>query len=541
MSPHPDFPREPSSRPLVSKSFLGCLAIIPFAVFYLLASWGLDFGYHWDEKHNKINALAHTLEHNFTLLPDGYTYPGVNYWLCLAALTPDIVKTLRTAGPDAAAFKATLAPVVQSQAFLLRVRSVYVFVTALTAVWIFLAVLIWGGVWWEAMGSALIFATGWEAVYHGRWVAPDTILMQFGALTLLLLTIAWKKNSRLALNFAAAAAGLACGSKYPGALLLLPVLLMPWLQMKSVRDAGSVILRCGVLGLIFWGAYVATTPGTVIQPIAFYESLVASWKVYASGWFGYTVVPGGSHLAKMFVYFSTVVPSAFVPLAVTFFGLALLGVWPVVKESRRAAFLLLLFPLCYALYFSRQATMVVRNYLVLLPFLIFFIGRGIYWVHTRLPSPIMRLGFLGLIAGLIAVNLADQIRASHSVAQRHNAARFERELARYVHSRPNKNFAVSDRVKAVLAQQQVSPTTNWRLLKDFAGQPFDEYLSHYNDTVLTQQNEWPSNQPGMFAAVIGPREVNLNYYTGWQANDHVVSLSWPTVVRMRAAGLMPNP
>jgi len=539
MSPDLETSCAPPPQPPASKfGFPHTLAIIPFLVLLALASRGIDFGYHWDEAHNKINALDYSLEHDFTLLPDGYTYPGVNYWLTLGALSPEILKTLADVGPDATAFKARLKPVIHGGPFLLRLRHVYAFVTALTAIWIFLAVLVWGGLWLEALGSALLFATSWEVVYHARWAAPDTVLMQFGALTFLLLVVAWKKESRGALRWAAVAAGLACGTKYPGALLLLPVLLLPFLQRHTAGDWGRVFLRCTGLVLLFFGTYLVTTPGTVLQPIAFYQSLRYSWNVYASGWYGYTVSPGGEHLGKMLVYFATAGFSAFLPLALVGFGCAVVGVWPVLRENTRGAFLVLLFPVIYALYFSRQATMIVRNYLILFPFVVFFAGRGVVWLQERLPVRRARIALAVLVAGFLALNLRDQINASASVAHRGDTARFARELAEYVQQRPDRIFLVSDRVKADLLAQHLWPAPNLRLRSAGADQPCDEYLSYYTETVMPEHMKWPTNQPGSFSAVFGPREVNLDYYAGWQANDHIISLTAARVRELRARGLL---
>jgi len=538
MSLHFEPPCAPPPQPTSSKfGFAYTLAIIPFLVLLALASRGIDFGYHWDEVHNKINALDYSLEHNFTLLPDGYTYPGVNYWLALGTLSPEILTTLANVGPDAAAFKAKLKPVIHGEPFLLRLRHVYVFIAALTAIWIFLAVLEWGGHWLEALGSSLLFATSPEVVYHARWVAPDAVLMQFGALTFLLLVIAWKRNSRLALRLAAMAAGLACGTKYPGALLLLPVLLLPFLQRRTAGGWGRAFLRGTGLFLLFVGTYLVTTPGTVLQPITFYQSLHESWTIYASGWYGYTVTPGGEHLGKMLVYLATAGLSSFRPLALAGFGFAVVGLWPVIRENTRGAFLVLLFPVIYALYFSRQAAMIVRNYLILVPFIVFFAGRGVVWLQQRLPVLWARIALAVLVAGLLALNLRDQLNASASVAHRRDPARFMRELAKYVQQRPDRVFLISDRVKADLQGQRLWPAPNLRLHRDGADQPFDEFLSYYFETVIPEQLQWPTNRPGSFTAVIGPREVNLDYYVGWQANDHVISLSAAQVRELRARGL----
>jgi 4-amino-4-deoxy-L-arabinose transferase-like glycosyltransferase len=102
-------------------------------------------------------------------------------------------------------------------AYLLRVRTVFLLITSLSVLWVYLIVLHWRGSWVEALLASAFLALSWEVAYHLRWIAADGILMQFGALTFLFtLRASLKRHGRLWLQLAAAAAGLACGTKYPG-------------------------------------------------------------------------------------------------------------------------------------------------------------------------------------------------------------------------------------------------------------------------------------------------------------------------------------
>src|SRR5471030_494922 len=118
-------PFRPEAPPRSPPPFAPFLALIPFLFVLTLAWWGVDFGYHWDEDHNKVEAVAYSLDHNFTLLPDGYEYPGVNYWLTLGTVAPEIWQTVRQAGPNPPALKAALTPFIHGQTFRLRLRRVY--------------------------------------------------------------------------------------------------------------------------------------------------------------------------------------------------------------------------------------------------------------------------------------------------------------------------------------------------------------------------------------------------------------------------------
>jgi hypothetical protein len=50
--------------------------------------------------------------------------------------------------------------------------------------------------------------------------------------------------------------------------------------------------------------------------------------------------------------------------------------------------------------------------------------------------------------------------------------------------------------------------------------------------------EWPTNRPHSFVAVFGPREVNLDYYTGWAGDDRIVSISEALVRELAAHGVV---
>ena len=507
--------------------------VLPFLAFLLLVFRGIDFGLHWDENVYKIDSVAYSLEHGFTLLPDEYGYPGVNYWLTFSALTPELARELIHGKRDPEGLKNALLPVLRGQPFKLRLRRIYGFVTALTAIWIYFAVLIWGRSWFEAMCAAMFFTFSWETVYHARWIAPDGILMQFGALTFLLLSLAWRTGSRKALYFAAIAAGLGCGSKYPGGLLLLPILAVIWLAPTSWRRG----LRDSVVVLAIFGlSYLITTPGTILQPFAFYKSVAMQMHIYATGWFGYSVRPGIRHLSRMFIYFGTALASAFKVIALLLTAFCLVGIWALIKESWRNALILLLFPVVYLLYFSSQAAMIVRNYLVVTPFLFILMARGVFWVNSRLRWKEARVGFMAGIVLLIAVNAVDQVRAAESVAQRRNTTAFVQAFEQYTKAHSNWTFLISPGLTHELKTWNFWGTNLIAQTDTKFNQPYQVYASYYSESVIPYQFEWQTNRPRSFVAVFGPREVNLDYYTGWAGDNRIVCLS-PARVRRN---ILPN-
>lgn len=159
--------------------------LLPLAVLIGTGLWGLDFGLHWDERVWQIGPVK-TMIRTGILLPGYYTYPSFDYWLIGCLTLPDMLIAWML-GP--AATERVLS-IVDSPAYLLRLRAVFLLISSLGVVWVYLTMLRLRGSTLEAMLAACLLALSWEVAYHLRWVATDGVLMQFGALTLLLSVMA---------------------------------------------------------------------------------------------------------------------------------------------------------------------------------------------------------------------------------------------------------------------------------------------------------------------------------------------------------------
>src|SRR2546423_115835 len=96
---------------------------------------GLDFGLHWDERPWQIGPVKHMVQRT-TPLPGYYDYPSFDYWLNLLVLSPDIFSS--RAGEN---LREHLIQVLNSHAYLLRLRVVYLVITSLSLLWVYLLVL----------------------------------------------------------------------------------------------------------------------------------------------------------------------------------------------------------------------------------------------------------------------------------------------------------------------------------------------------------------------------------------------------------------
>ena len=122
---------------------------------------GVDFGYHWDE--NKIlKSVANSIE-TATLLPGWYNYPSLSYGIALAAVAPEAVSAMAEArsviATDAdknlkkdrlAALSGDLAGVAFADYYKIRVRTIFLVLSMLSIIWVYVFVYIWRRRWWEA-------------------------------------------------------------------------------------------------------------------------------------------------------------------------------------------------------------------------------------------------------------------------------------------------------------------------------------------------------------------------------------------------------
>ena len=508
------------------------LLMIPvlLPLFILIGSGlrGLDFGYHWDERTWQIGPVK-TMVKNEILLPGHYYYPSFNYWVSSAGLIPDIL----TVWPEKSDRKQRLLQMIEGHAYLLRVRTIFLVLTSFSVLWVYLLVLQWRQSWVEALLAGSLLALSWEVAYHLRWIATDGMLMQFGALTLLFTLRSWiKSDGRPWLKFAAVAAGLACGTKYPGGLLLVPVLVGGCL-IWDVKSSYHVLIRSLVqLVVTFAGVYLITTPATVLQPIQFLSDVLFEWRHYLSGHVGHTVAPGLEHGWLMFIYLSSVLFSHYAPIALLYFVLCIIGSYALVKECPKTAMLFLCFPSLYILYFCMQRAMVVRNLLVIVPFIAILVARGtaFLWEYLKLKSRtgisigrckinLFQACFATVIITSLLVNAVWLLYAAETIVAR-KTDRFVRETAAYISTEKEKRFFLSPRVWVHLSRLESSQFPN---VTDDPTQA--EQVIFYASEGMKHWRDWPANRPRLTKNWFGPYEVNFNMYPNWEGDDRIIVMS----------------
>ncbi|MFN2455739.1 MAG: phospholipid carrier-dependent glycosyltransferase [Pyrinomonadaceae bacterium] len=518
-------------------------ALLPF-LFLIVSDWkGLDYGVHWDEVPYQVGPTR-TMVTTGTLLPGFYQYPSFSYWLNAAALIPELAATRPETFEKA---QELLLRVLDGESYLLRLRKIYLLVSALTVIWIYLLAVNWQRSRSEALLASAVLALSWEVSYHLRWIATDGLLMQFGALTILFVMQAWTRLRRRTfwLRLAALAAGCGCGAKYPGGLLIVPVLVCAYLISQQTPQPRAAVLRPTMkLILIFVGAYLVCTPGTLLQPGKFIDGLLYEVRHYGKlGHGGHTIAAGLPHAWAIFVYLSTVLFSHYSLIALFFFALALVGVYALIRESRHTALLFLCFPFLYLLFFSLQRVMVVRNLLVVAPFMALMTARGAAFLGTHAgllagansirinhKGKLLQAAFAVLICTCFLVNAGWLAYAAQTIVDRHTD-RFTRDAVAYISTRPENRFFLSPRASAQLS------SSGSRQLANVTDDPAQaDTLFFYLSEALNRKN-WPAYTPALTKTWFGAYEVNLNYYPYWSGDDRLVAMSMATARKVGIQGV----
>ena len=426
------FLRERAIAPLAARLARRPRAVAGIAVAFLALFFfgtglmGLDFGRHWDEPY-QITGLTECVT-NLTLFPQRHIYHGLYFGLgvpMLFALTArpfgqalgELFGTTAPIGdpssmPAVRAFQQSAENALQSHAYLLGTRGFFLAISTLTVVFVYLTVRrLNPRRYLPAVAAAAFVAGCWELQYHARFIAVDAPMAAFAALELLFLTHAFAapSPSRATRWYcgAAVAAGLMLACKATGAFGLVPIAVFPWLMSGMPDGRARRRLTQALLGLlILFATAFVLSPAVFLDPFRYvaqlrvtqgdYNLRAIEHPHYVSGFF--------EHLRRLSVWFLAVVPSRFVPPALCFSGLALVGVAELLRRHRRLTLTWLTFVAAVILGLTPNRLLIVRNDLMLIPFMAVAFGAGVMAVGDRLRRPDLRYALALLVAGTIVAN-----------------------------------------------------------------------------------------------------------------------------------------
>jgi hypothetical protein len=488
----------------------GALALVVIFAFAAVFLWcaisAVRFGMHWDEW-KIIQGVQATITSG-VVLPAGYNWPSLTY---LIALITSLANLPAVLGEDSVAVgRAQLAEIVGAPPFTHQLRAVFVVLTAWTGLFVVLAARAVGTSWLAASISGAVVLSSFQIFYHSRWIAPDTLVMLAGAMTLAAALWAARDQRLPPLLLAAAAAGLATAAKYPGGCLLL-------LPLAAVVPGPAAPTRVAGVLAVFAAAYLFVTPGTVVDWERFSRDLlfeIHHYQVLGHG--GYTVEAGWPHFAAILDFLAFRLASPYQILSVSVLAAALAGGAIVWRLNRRAAVLLTAVPVLYTAYMASNRVLIVRNLLILVPFVAVLVAVAVDVLARLSRRVVVRAAISLAAAALLALNWPTFLHAASSLHDLEPEV-WRRSVVTYVEAHPERRFAVSPRVAALLFDAPGSQSVTVH-----SPEHSDAYLY-----VLSEHRPIIANRRDVYRVVAGPDDVDLDYYPTWLGLKRIVVVDGP--------------
>ena len=287
-------------------------------------------------------------------------------------------------------------------------------------------------------------------------------------------------------------------------------------QKLSERWGRQVVVdNRGSAGGIVGGEIVARAPPD--GHTLFMSGIRSQLAHYSTGHSVNTINRGFEHLWRMGEYFTIVLLSPYAPIAFAWSALAVVGAVSLWRQSSRLAAIVLTFPVLYIAYFSLQRVMIVRNLLIVAPFIAWLAARGarVPWDalgRTRAPYAV-RFVFATVIAAALGANVVWDVRSVDTIRAR-SPQRTGHEFAEWLRTRQPGTVWLAPSLSADVRATEAAIAAPRERATALAFSASDPLLANV-----------PANRRGLFAAVFGPREVNLDYYPNWIGDEHIVVLS----------------
>jgi hypothetical protein len=503
------------------------VALALTGAFFVIGFLGRAYGTHWDEWYH-LKVVGSCIS-RLSLLPDGYSYGGPYFTLGFPVILAHEHERLLgmfhdlwtlpweamsniDGWPSSARFKESALAFIQQPKYLHQVRAVFVGVSAPAVMWAFLATLrLSPRRYGAALAAAAFVAFSWEVGYHARWVAIDAPLLQFCGLELFLFCGAWRAPTRAAFSrwfyAAAAASGLAFACKLNGTFAFLPVL-----ATAALHPGWRVHERLKLAALatvIFLAVSFLFSPAVFLDPFDFLVILRAGSSDYNRGGpldsryvSGYV-----EHISRLAVWFLTAIPSPFLVVALLFSAVAVVGFGALVRKDTRMTIAWLTMIVAFIAVFAHNHVLLVRQYLLFVPFMALCFGQGV-----RVVWGVLRARGRGL-AACFAILVASGMIANGAFGLR-RAVRVSRNTSASI---------ADDAAQDLLADKRpvrLAPAALARL-RDRIAHAYRCGPANLQDNTIKHilvpqiDHQWMGNRLHAFLHVYGGDEANFDYYPIW--------------------------
>jgi hypothetical protein len=490
-----------------------CFFLLAFIISLALgfSLLGIMFGYHWDE--SRIMESARETFRTGNPLPGWYVYPSLPHDLASLVQLTKLFSFIYPGFEEA--WKQHL-----------MVRGVFILYSCAGIVFTFLLARLLTSENKVALIAAGLLAFSWEFGYHSRWVAPDTIMMTNVVAAVFFATKYYLVQRFRLLVYACIFGGLALASKYPAGLVFIPLFLA---GVKVLPDHRMTVVgigkQIGLIGSLTSLVFLLTTPGFIFHFEQVMADLTRHIEIYQSGHFGHTLPASPfAHLWHMLEYLALAVFSSERFLSLVGFLLVLPGIGFIKRFSGTLNAIWLSFPVIYLAFFLTQDVFIVRNYQVLLPFccILSAMGAAFLLEKERLQT-VGKMAFAGMLM-IITYNAVYRGEASWSIVT-YNPNNLKERVQRHIQRQGNTKYYLTDRLVENL---NISPK-EWP--KNVSSDTSD-FISKDQPLVITldplRRNwcHWEAYHHNLLKAVIGPLEVNMNYYPNWAGYQRALVLPY---------------
>jgi len=469
--------------------------IFPVWLFFIFVGLhGVNFGYHWDEWYHVANANYDISQPSLLITPF-YSYPSVTHWLTLLSLFPSYIFSLFS----------NQALIVEEP--LMATRGVFVIISSLTIIWIYWLTKHLTQSKLAAIVASSLWAFSWEASYHSRWVASDLIMVQFCTLALIPLYLFFRHKQTKYLYWFAFVLGIATGTKYQAGIVLVFPLLYALTHKKQWRN---ILPQLTLLLVIAVTTFLLTTPGIVLTTSRFmsgFENAIVAYK-YGHRHLNYLV---GNRTESVFLslnYLTTVFFSKYLLINGLIFGSVVYSAYAGIKQKRNWFQLgLIVVPTLYLLVISNTKVLIVRNLLLVTPFISILFGIGVSKLKKTSLSVISLL--IILVVGLSLLSNGYRQYTASTMSPHFNP-QFS-SLLNQISSKQTAIF-ISKNAKRKLTQSEHIPRLN------------SVALETAELALITQSDEAtiPANYGRQFLGWSGASPTNLNYYPNWDCQDCLI-------------------
>ena len=408
------------------------------------------------------------------------------------------------------AMQATLQTYLDSHTYHLAVRGVFLVVSSLSIVWVYLTVrMLKPRPRAAALGAAAFVALSWEVGYHARFIAVDTVVMQFVALEIYAFFRSWRAaESNAATRWAAvtaAAAGAAWAGKTPALFVMIPALalvLRPGLAGRQRRSVAFTLV--GAYGL----SACLLSPSAFIDPFRYLGDMAFTRHAYNDiSLVDQNFLPTWhERLAGACLWMFGAVPS---PSAVCALVLSAIAVWGWVSSARKD-WTTFAWTGAFAIYLAFMAlnhVLIIRNCMLAVGFIAVMFGVGLATLLDSARNPWFRRGAFAIVVAILGFNAGWGLHAARTI-QKMTPER-ALEAARTDLEREHRAIKISPALAANLGPEWTARRhCHAATAGDHAPDGAKLYLYHSEHA----WNRWTNNHIGALDAVYGALEVNYDWY-----------------------------